>query len=545
MAKRKAGPPAGTEAVLAPPETRPLAGWPEWKAAAAVALLAVLVYANGIGNGFVGDDKFQLLKNSVVNGPINFGKLFGSGVWGFLGIKGNYYRPLQFLVYCLIYQVGGMSAPAYHFVMVALAALNAVLVYWLVRRLADGRVAIAAAALFAIHPVHTEAVDWIASLPDLMMTTFVLTGVLLLARQRGAPRGLRIAGHCALFLAALWTKETGVTLIVLYVAYGWIVLGRGWSELRRNGALYCAMGMTFGVYLAMRAAALGGLAPAQHAFLHLSAGDFALNATVMAGQYVRMLLLPAGLNYFHVFHPIHGVTLAFVASVAAIGALAVAFWRAPQAFVAYGILWAAVTIAPALNLTGVGENVFTERYLYLPSVGFCWIAGWAWSQLPKRRRKVAQVVAAMLVIACCAVTFARNRDWRDTFTMVQVTVKQSPDAGLMHDALAAEYIDRQNVDAALAEERLAVQYEPQMAVLHKKLGYILIGLNPREAAQELGKAAMMEPAVATNHFDLGSALEAAGDSAGAAEAYRKALEVDPGIVRAREALARVTAGMSQ
>ena len=543
MAKRKAVRAAGSEAAVGvSTKAGARGGWPEWWPAAAVALLAFVIYANGIGNGFVGDDKFQLVKNPLVSGPIDLGKLFGSSVWGFLGLKGNYYRPLQFLAYCLIYQVAGLSAPAFHFVMVAFAALNAALVYFLVRRLVDGRVAMAAAALFAIHPVHTETVDWIAALPDLMMTTFVLTGVLLFARQEGAPRGVQIAGHCGLYLAALWTKETGAALIVLYAAYGWIFLARGWGEMRRNIALYSAMAATFGVYLAMRAIALGGLAPAQQAFIHLTAGDFALNVVVMAGRYIGMLLLPIGLNYFHVFHAIHGVILGLVASVVAIGAIAAAFWRAPKAFVAYGILWVAVTIAPALNLTGVGENVFTERYLYLPSVGFCWIAGWAWWLLAEQRMKAAQIVAAALALACVVATVARNRDWQDTFTMLQVTVKASPDAGLMHDALAAEYIDRENVNAALAEERLAVQYEPQMAMLHKKLGYILMGLNPREAAQELGKAAEMEPSVAANHYDVGTALEAAGDTARAAVAYRQALQLDPGMSRAKEALARVNGG---
>lgn len=328
-------------------------------------------------------------------------------------------------------------------------------------------------------------------------------------------------------------------LPVLYAGYGFFALGRRWSELRQNSPLYAAMAGTFAGYLAMRAVALGSLAPAQQAFFHLSAGDLALNIVAMAGRYLGMLLLPTGLNYFHVFHPIHGATLGLLLGALALAAVAVAFWRAPRPFVAYGILWAAVTLLPALNLTGLAQNVFTERYLYLPSAGFCWILGWAWVLLLGYRAQVARVVAAVVLCACAAGIFVRNRDWFDTFTMVQATVRQSPDSGLMHDALAGEYIERSDVERALQEERLAVQYEPGMALLHKKLGYILLGKDPREAAVELGKAAAMEPDVASNHFDAGMALEAAGDRAAAAAEYRRALELEPDLAQARAALGRV------
>jgi tetratricopeptide (TPR) repeat protein len=255
-----------------------------------------------------------------------------------------------------------------------------------------------------------------------------------------------------------------------------------------------------------------------------------------------MLLLPIGLNYFHVFHPIHGVTLGFIASALALAAIAVWGWRTRRPFVAYGILWMAATLAPALNLTGLAANVFTERYLYLPSVGFCWIVGWAWWELAQRKRAVAQVAAAVVMLACVVSVFLRNRDWADSFTMLQATVKQSPDAGLIHDALAGEYIERERIDEALEEERLAVKYEPRMALLHKKLGYILLGKDPQAASVELQKAAELEPDVAANHFDAGTALEAAGERDRAAGEYRRALELQPDMRQAREALDRLGSG---
>ena len=174
MAKRKPAVPIATPT----PAPLPRARVPQWAPVAALAALALAVYANSIGNGFIGDDQFQLLRNPLLRDFGSIPRIFGSSVWSFLGVTGNYYRPLQFLVYLFIAQIAGLHAPAFHAFMVVLHAVNVALLYFFVRRMASGPIAWASAALFAVHPIHTEPVDWIAALPDLMLTATVLAGVL-------------------------------------------------------------------------------------------------------------------------------------------------------------------------------------------------------------------------------------------------------------------------------------------------------------------------------------------------------------------------------
>lgn len=90
MPKRKSNRVARV-AQVKPPSRRALANW---LPAALLAALAFAVYANSLGNGFIGDDRFQLLRNPLVKDPGAIPRLFGSGVWAFLGVTGNYYRPL-------------------------------------------------------------------------------------------------------------------------------------------------------------------------------------------------------------------------------------------------------------------------------------------------------------------------------------------------------------------------------------------------------------------------------------------------------------------
>ena len=536
MAKRKPARPA------APQPRRRL---PEWlPQAAALAALGIATYANSLSNGFVSDDKIQLLKNPLITSPANIPSIFGSGVWSILGIAGspgNYYRPFQFLVYLALYECAGFRAPAFHLFMVLLHSVNTVLLYLLVRRVGTGRIALAAGALFAVHPIHTEVVDWIAALPDLMVTTLVLAGVLWLAREDDPPRGLRIAGHCGLYLLALLTKETGAMLLPLYAGFGFFCRGRGWQEFRRNRDLYAAMAATLVVYLAMRRAALGSLAPGQQAFFHLGPVEFALSAVVTAGQYLGALLFPANLNYFHIFHPTTGVTPALGISAVALAAVAAAFFRVRTPLVAYGIFWIAAGLAPAFNLTGVGQNVFAERYLYLPSAGFCWIAAWAWDRLASHKPAWAMAAGCALLLACAIEAVARNRDWRDDFTLFHITLRQSPTSGWLHNWMAGVYVERKEFDRALEEERLAVEYEPRAPAFHENLGNILLVKDPRAAIPEFQKLVALQPERAANHSDLGLALEASGEPRQAAAEYERALRLQPDDREAQEGYRRVMA----
>jgi tetratricopeptide (TPR) repeat protein len=304
------------------------------------------------------------------------------------------------------------------------------------------------------------------------------------------------------------------------------------------------MAATFCVYLAMRAAALGSLAPGQEAFFHLSPAQFALSAVAVAGQYLGALLWPVNLSYFHTFHPTAGVTLEWLAAAVALAAVGAVFFRFRTPPIAYGIFWMAATLAPAFNLTGVGQNVFAERYLYLPSAGFCWIVAWAWDRLTNYRPAWAiwGMTAGVILLTACVVQAAeRNPDWRDDYTLFQVTLRQSPTSGWLHNWMAGVFVERHEFDRALAEERLAVQFEPTAPAFHENLGNILLVTDPHAAIVEFQKLVALQPDRAENHSDLGLALEAAGQAREAVVEYQAALRLRPDDREAQEGYQRVAA----
>jgi tetratricopeptide (TPR) repeat protein len=288
------------------------------------------------------------------------------------------------------------------------------------------------------------------------------------------------------------------------------------------------MAAALALYLALRFRALGGFAPAQHAFFHLSPAAWVMSGIVIAGQYLWALVYPASLNFFHVFHPVASLSPALAVSLAAI---ALAAWaavrvRRKQPLVTLALIWIAAPLLPAMNLGGVGQNVFADRYLYLPSIGFVILAAIAWSWLSAKLPSVAWAAFGVVAILFAGETFARNRDWIDDFTLLQVTERQSPDSGYIHNLMAGAWVERDQFQRALDEQRLAVKYDPDSPILRKNLGNILLGFDPAAAAREFEAAARLLPNAAESHANLGVAYETMGRLPQAMAEYRRALALD-------------------
>src|SRR5580704_16319165 len=138
---------------------------PDTYAVLGLLVLSFVPYLNTLGNGFVYDDRPQLLENPYVHSFRYLGKIFGSTVWTFQGAQGvsNYYRPLMSFAYLICYHFFGPISFGFHMVNLIFHAGVVLLLFALTEKLfGDRLMSFSAAALFALHPVHTEPVAWIA-----------------------------------------------------------------------------------------------------------------------------------------------------------------------------------------------------------------------------------------------------------------------------------------------------------------------------------------------------------------------------------------------
>jgi len=131
-----------------------------------VAGVAIVVYLNTLSADFVWDDRFQIVQNPAIKDLRFVPRFFTTGVWTLISPTHptNYYRPMMFVSFLITYHLFGLDPVGFHLMNVAINALVALMVYALTfRLLRRGDIALIAGLLFAVHPIHTEAVAWVAS----------------------------------------------------------------------------------------------------------------------------------------------------------------------------------------------------------------------------------------------------------------------------------------------------------------------------------------------------------------------------------------------
>jgi tetratricopeptide (TPR) repeat protein len=231
-----------------------------------------------------------------------------------------------------------------------------------------------------------------------------------------------------------------------------------------------------------------------------------------------------------------------------------------------------VLLAPVLNARWLPSVVFAERYLYLPSVGFCWILGWGFLRLWVRASALGAVwsralaIAFGILVALCSLRIVtRNRDWKNNFTLFANTLAACPDAYLIRRDLGATYWEIGDVESAEREFRaalkiapqqsltlgslgmvylkkqqyseaidffkMALEFDPNNAVAHLYLGVTYMDTHSLElAAPELRTAVSLFPFNSNARNALGKLYLAEGQTAEAEEQFRRSVEIEPNLM---------------
>ncbi len=443
MSPRRARPSAPRAVTRHPPLTPVASRRSTWLVPAAVALAALLAYANSLGNGFVWDDPIILQRQLVVfDGP--------SAVLDpprdIPQFSPDYYRPVVIATYLLDRAIGGEQPLAFHASLVLAHALTSVLVWALAAQLlgaAPGaRVGAGlAGALFAVHPIHTESVAWIAGRSDVLATAGLLAAMLACRPATWSWRAVAGSGIAAAF--ALGAKETAVALYPLLALRAWLVApGRQplAEQLWRHAGVTAA-GL---LYVLLRRRALGEfigsaptVTPVERAPSEAIAGF---------GTYVGKLLAPIELNAYIDHIPVTAWSLGAAVLFGAAVVVAGRHWaRRREGLPLFALLWVLLTLVPSLAiLWKIPDAPLAERYLYLPSVGCCLLVGdlaaRAWRRADRRAgRALYALVAAIVLAAAASATVRRNPTWRDDIALWQDTEAKSQRSGMAARNLATAY----------------------------------------------------------------------------------------------------------
>jgi len=417
---------------------------------------AVLVYGNTLVNRFAMDDELYIMRNAQVTDP-SLHRLFSPNPVSAV------FRPLAFAALALNWAFSGTDPVSYHIVNLFLHAGATWLLYILLRELlgssSEGKItAFAAALLFAVHPIHTEAVAWIVGRAELLAAGFLFAGWILHLRDRPI-------ASLACFALAMLSKESAVAFLPL-VLLGDYALGKWKSSIR-----YASLAGLTVAYLVFVWIAQGGrFGPAEipafdNPLAHLPAGWRILNALRVAWKYVALQIYPAVLSCDYSFNQIpvyrdwrHTLPAALAASVAVGAWIGAARKRQAEWAIAGGIYFAG--FAATANILATTGTIMGERLAYLPSAGFCLLLALVWSRLQRRKEVLAWGLLAAIVLVFSARTVLRNRDWKDDFALYSSAVRAVPNDAKMHANLAGQYFMRNQLDLAAREYQIALRINP-------------------------------------------------------------------------------------
>ena len=420
-------------------------------ALAVVGVLAAAVHVNTLLNDFAYDDRPIIVDNEDLH---TLGTLPGTLVEPYwpneYGRELGLWRPVTTGLFGLQWVVWGERPMPFHLLNVLLHVAVTMLGVVVLAELVPLGTAFVAGMIFAVHPVHVEAVANVVGLAELFSTLVFLLAcfVFLRARDTLGVRGTLVI--LFLFALAFLTKESAVTLpgalFLLDVARRDHRAPRALSYLRTRAALYGGMVLVAGLVLYARFLVLGSVAspfgPLGAALLEHRVPRIWTVASTWP-HYFRLLFFPADLSvdYSPAVIPLSygwdatnllGAGLVF-------STLAVALVLARQPTLSpdrstartltFGILWFVITISPVSNVVFLSGVLLAERTFYLPSLGFAVAVAWIAGALYRDRPRIAVAGVVVAVILMSGRTFTRNAAWRDNLTVFNTLLTEHPESG--------------------------------------------------------------------------------------------------------------------
>ncbi len=384
----------------------------EWhgRDALVVVLVAAFVYANALANRFALDDNDVVLNNPLIHHLAGTWQAFAHSYWPEATGAGQY-RPLTMATFALDWVVSGGNAAWLHAANVLWHVAACLLVWRVLADLTSRSGALAGALVFAVHPVHVEAVSNLVGRADVICAAFTLAA--LLAHRRR----VWIAVPC--YAAALFAKESGITFIGLALASDLLLPGplAVWqrepaprkqhrtslpADLVARWPLYAGYAAVTAAYAAILARLFRDMPLVRVAepWMHASAGERLLTVARIVPEYVRLLLVPLQLHVDYmprsvevVQQPTIGVLAGIVIVIAAVIVTIRAWRRAPP--VAFAVLAFACTIAPVANVFFASGVMVAERTLYLPSLGLAVLVACSWDFFADRRQTAMRAIERM------------------------------------------------------------------------------------------------------------------------------------------------------
>ncbi|MFH1316468.1 MAG: tetratricopeptide repeat protein [Candidatus Woesearchaeota archaeon] len=512
-------------------------------------LLNTLIYANTFRNDFVFDDPGFIVNNYEIRDLKNIPSFFTEPTIGSL------YRPLRTTWYSIIYQISGQDTWGYHLNSLIFHVLVTILFYFITLKVTEKKnLSFIIALLFAAHPIHTGRVtNMTAGFDILGIFLMLLSFYFYIIFSKDKKKNFLYYSVIAFILALLGTEEA-ITLPLLILLYEFI-FGQKTDMIKiknvyNNIRWFGSYVVIFLAYFIIRTLIIEKIGRSAVYY----AGSFSVSVyttfTVFI-RYIRLLFLPLNLNveYIHDLQYSLFEWKAFVSLLIIIALLVFAFYiRKRSKFISFGIFWFFITLIPFSNIFPVNV-IMAERYLYVPSFGFCLILGFVFYKLinfksgspnvNKTVKAVSMLALVILLLWYSSVVIQRNSEWRDSISFWEITIGKEPRASRPYDNLGIEYLDMGNHADAIDYFLIAIDHNPLNHIAYANLGraYAEIGEFDK-AKSSLIKSIEIHPDIYNAYNNLGIVYDMEGNFSLAIDSFEKAISLSPKLHKAHMDLAK-------
>lgn len=509
-----------------------------WTAPAA---LAALVYLNSLGGVFMWDDRVLILNNPYTK---NWSSMLGSFTplyWTTVhsGMKGQY-RPLRNISFTLDYSLWHENPFGYHLTNVALHAANAGLVALAAFEVfGSPQAALAAGVLFAVHPVHSESINYVKNRSDLLCTFFMLLAFLAWRRDRhfwGA----------ACYALSFASKEIGAVLPVIIVSSTFLSYPREeWKKKLSAAVPYIGVMLAILAWKFMVLKVPAGAETIQPDQAILRAGPVLTVLSTVIG-YVALLFFPTGLVIERPLPMLHSVIGVETFAAAAAAALALYLLSRLKDFAKYvfALIWIAACLLPVANIIPLHARPFAEQRLYAASAGWALLLGglvsYAFARLGVNFERLGETGAAgriflgflSLWIAVWGVwIIKRNVIWRSEDKFWETSASQAPVNGRVWVNLADYYVRAGDFKKAESIYGRLLEYPQARAdeSIYQNMGIISQSKGDYGKALEFFlKASELDPYNAQIWNNVGSMYFLLKKPAKAREVFERGMGIDGG-----------------
>ena len=481
---------------------------------------------------------------------VTSGLTIDSIAWALTAFHAGNWHPVTWLSLMLDFQLFGLNPMGFHLVNALIHALNASLLFLLLRS-TTGAVWRSAfvAVCFAFHPLHVESVAWIAERKDVLSALFWILTLIFYGSYAKEGRRIMYLLSLAAFALGLMAKPMLVTIPFVLLLMDYWPLERlkirpffrsepdsrqqDYSSSCHLSALLLEkvpfLLLAAGCSILTLYAQKSGISSLTNVPL-LERGT---NALWVLLAYVVKMVFPIDLA---IIYPLVRLPLwkaGFAAAVISVTTFMVMRYMCKYRYLATGWFWYLITLLPVIGIIQVGRQAMADRYTYLPLIGLFIMVSWGGAELsvitPKLKNLVS-VTASGIVLCLFLVTWGQLGYWRENMNLVRHTleVTESGSNYYAHYLLGMLHEKRGRPDLAIEEYIESVRIEPRDPIIHFDLGFIL-EQNGRtaEAITQYREALTLDPGYAQAHFTLGILLGNIGKIEESITEFREALKIEP------------------